>query len=131
MSVSVMVVNMRGHPLMPTTPRKARRLLNKQKAKVIQRTPFTIQLLYATGQTTQEIILGVDAGYGKIGFAAITAKKSFSPAKSNLDWIFPSASQHDACIDEPAGVTRPGIAPLGLTIGDGPQAGCPHPFNIS
>ncbi|MHA2500732.1 MAG: RNA-guided endonuclease IscB, partial [Candidatus Hodarchaeales archaeon] len=84
MSVSVMVVNMRGRPLMPTTPRKARQLLNKQQVKVIQRSPFTIQLLYATGETTQEISLGVDAGYGKIGFAAITAKKELLAGEVHL-----------------------------------------------
>ncbi|MFW9916025.1 MAG: RRXRR domain-containing protein [Candidatus Thorarchaeota archaeon] len=41
MSASVMVVNMRGQPLMPTTPRKARKLLKEQKAKVIQRDPLS------------------------------------------------------------------------------------------
>ncbi|MHA2369604.1 MAG: RRXRR domain-containing protein [Candidatus Hodarchaeales archaeon] len=53
MSVSVMVVNMRGQPLMPTTPRKARRLLQDKKAKVVQRLPLVLQLLYATGENTQ------------------------------------------------------------------------------
>jgi hypothetical protein len=42
MSVSVYVLNMRGKPLMPTTPRKARELIKNEKVKVIQRTPFVI-----------------------------------------------------------------------------------------
>ncbi|MCK5587728.1 MAG: RRXRR domain-containing protein, partial [Candidatus Lokiarchaeota archaeon] len=34
------VLNMRGQPLMPTTPRKARLLLKEVKAIVINRCPF-------------------------------------------------------------------------------------------
>ena len=37
MSVSVMVWNMRGHPLMPTTPQKARKIITKGQATVIQK----------------------------------------------------------------------------------------------
>ena len=52
----VYVVNKYGHPLMPCSPRKARLLLKAGKAKVIQRTPFTIQLLYGSAgyDTTYE-----------------------------------------------------------------------------
>ena len=82
MSISaVYVLNMRGQPLMPTTPRKARILLKEDKAKVIKRTPFTIQLKYATGETKQEITLGVDSGYENIGISAITEKKELYSAE--------------------------------------------------
>jgi hypothetical protein len=57
---------------MPATPRKARTLLKEGKTKVVQRTPFTIQLLYATGETKQDITLGVDAGYSTVGFSAVS-----------------------------------------------------------
>jgi len=69
----VPVLNMRGEPLMPTTPRKARKLLKAGKAKVVSRTPFVIRLLYTTGENKQEIVLGIDAGYKTIGYSAITA----------------------------------------------------------
>jgi hypothetical protein len=72
---AVYVLNMRGKPLMPTTPRKARILLKEGKAKIIKRTPFIIQLKYATGEAKQEIILGVDSGYEIIGLSAVTSKK--------------------------------------------------------
>jgi len=77
MSVSVnqtlvYVQNMRGNPLMPTVPRKARKLLKQNKAKVVKRMPFTIQLQYATGETKQDIRLGIDSGYSMIGISAIT-----------------------------------------------------------
>jgi hypothetical protein len=75
--VYVMVLNMRGKPLMPTTPRKARKLLRSGKAKVVQRKPFTIQLNYATGETKQPIRLGIDPNYTKIGYSAVTDKKEF------------------------------------------------------
>ncbi len=72
MSVPVYVLNMRGTPLMPTTPQKARKLVKEKKAEVIQRLPFTIRLQYATGEAKQEIKLGIDAGYSVIGFSANT-----------------------------------------------------------
>jgi 5-methylcytosine-specific restriction endonuclease McrA len=72
--VPIYVLNMRGHPLMPTTQRKGKTLLKKGKAKVVKRCPFTIQLTYATGELTQPIKLGVDLGYTEIGFSAKTDK---------------------------------------------------------
>ncbi len=42
---------------MPTTPQKARKLLKQNKAKVINHKPFTIQLLYVTGEAKQPINL--------------------------------------------------------------------------
>ncbi|MFQ5979605.1 MAG: RNA-guided endonuclease IscB [Candidatus Heimdallarchaeota archaeon] len=75
MSVPVYVLNMRGQPLMPTTPRKARKLVTTSKVTVIRRLPFTIQLHYATGEAKQKIELGIDAGYSKVGFSATTANQ--------------------------------------------------------
>lgn len=67
----VFVVSLRGKPLMPTTPIKARRLLKAGKAKVIRRDPFTIKLTTPTGETTQEVVGGLDTGSKTIGCAAI------------------------------------------------------------
>lgn len=60
---------------MPCKPSKARKLLKKNKAKVIQRKPFTIQLLYGSSGYKQEISLGVDTGSKFIGLSATTEKK--------------------------------------------------------
>lgn len=68
----VYVINRHGKPLMPCTPRKARILLKKQKAKVVKRTPFTIQLLYGSSGYRQPVSLGVDAGTKHIGLSATT-----------------------------------------------------------
>ena len=73
--VCAMVLNMRGKPLMPTSPGKARMFLKKDKAKVIQRDPFTIQLKYATGENKQPIVYALDPAYKTVGFSAITKKR--------------------------------------------------------
>jgi len=80
----VYVVNQRNQPLMPCGTVKARKLLKQGRAKVFKRTPFTIQLLFATGETKQEIVLGVDAGSKIIGLSAITDKKEVFSAEVEL-----------------------------------------------
>ena len=57
----VYVLNKNGEALMPCKPRKARVLLKEKKAKVVNRTPFTIQLLYGSSGYKQPVNLGVDA----------------------------------------------------------------------
>ncbi len=84
MSVSVYVLNQRGKPLMPCSPRKAKVLLKQGKAKVVKRSPFTIQLTTATGETKQEIVLGVDTGYSNVGVSAVTEKKELLSATFKL-----------------------------------------------
>ena len=80
----VFVINQRKEPLMPCSPRKARLLLKQGRAKVIKRTPFTIQLTTATGETKQDISLGVDAGYKHIGISATTEKRVLFEAEVEL-----------------------------------------------
>jgi hypothetical protein len=49
------VLNKNKEPLMPTTPAIARILLKEGKAKVVKKTPFTIQLLNdSTGYTQRQ-----------------------------------------------------------------------------
>ena len=59
----VFVINQNNKPLMPCSPRKARKLLEAGKAKVKLLTPFTIQQTYESGSATQPIKLGIDSGY--------------------------------------------------------------------
>jgi hypothetical protein len=56
--VKVFVLNKHNRPLMPTTPAKARKLLQAGKAKVVQTAPFTIQLIHGSSGYTQPITLG-------------------------------------------------------------------------
>lgn len=69
---------------MPTYPSKARKLLKSNKAKVFRRDPFTIQLTTATGETKQEIVLGVDAGSKFIGLSAVSNNKEIFSAEVEL-----------------------------------------------
>lgn len=73
----VYVLDINGHPLMPTKRfGKVRRMLRDGQAKVVKRTPFTIQLLYETKtEVLQPVTLGVDAGSKTIGLSASTDKK--------------------------------------------------------
>jgi len=75
-NLKVFVKNQRNQPLMPCSPRKAKVLLRQSKAKVIRITPFTIKLLYPTGETKQELTLGIDTGSSKIGSAVINEKEN-------------------------------------------------------
>ena len=44
----VYILSKEGNPLMPCSPRTARKLLEEKKAKVLSREPFTIQLLFGS-----------------------------------------------------------------------------------
>jgi len=80
----VYVLNMLGKPLMPCKPRKARKLLEKDLAKVVKLTPFTIQLTYRGGEAKQPITLGVDSGFSHIGLSATAKKEELYSAEVQL-----------------------------------------------
>lgn len=82
--ILVYVINKYGKPLMPCNPRKARILLKKGKAKVIRRTPFTIQLIHGSSGYKQLVTLGVDTGYNIIGLSANTENKVIFEAEVKL-----------------------------------------------
>ncbi len=67
----VYVISKSGKPLMPCKPVIARLLLKEGKAKVKNRTPFTIKLLIETEEFTQDLVLGIDTGSGKVGSAVV------------------------------------------------------------
>ena len=69
----VYVLSKNGKPLMPTKKLgKVRHMLKEGKAKIIQKTPFTIQLAHDSKEFTQDISLGVDTGSKIIGLSATT-----------------------------------------------------------
>lgn len=72
----VYIINQDGQQLMPTTNVIARLLLKENKAKCIQRTPFTIKLMYHATNYTQELTLGIDTGSSHIGSAVVDAKNN-------------------------------------------------------
>ena len=78
----VYVISKTGQPIMPTEDhRKVRLLLKSGKAKVVRRTPFTIQLFGTSKTYTQAITLGVDAGSKHVGLSATTEEKELFAAE--------------------------------------------------
>ena len=80
----VFVKNMRGEPLMPCKPQKARKLLKAKKAKIISYKPFTIQLTIATGETKQDVNIGVDTGSSHIGICVRSNDKVLAKGEITL-----------------------------------------------
>lgn len=81
----VYVISQNGQPLMPTCRHgKVKHLLKSGKAKVVQRTPFTIQLMYETTGFVQHITLGVDAGSKTVGLSASTEQKELYASETIL-----------------------------------------------
>ena len=80
----VFVKNMRGEPLMPCKPQKARKLLKAKKAKIISYKPFTIQLTIATGETKQDVDIGVDTGSSHIGICIRSNDKVLAKGEITL-----------------------------------------------
>ena len=56
---------------MPCKPVKARHLLRDKKAKVVNRKPFTIQLLWDCEENVQEVRCGIDKGCKITGIACV------------------------------------------------------------
>jgi len=69
--IRVYVINKNGNPLMPCKPAKARHLLRDGKARVINRKPFTIQLLWDCEENIQEVRCGIDKGCKVTGIAYV------------------------------------------------------------
>ena len=82
--MKVFVINRNRKPLMPCSPRKARLLLKQKKATIYKRTPFTIKLVYGSAGYTQDVNLGIDAGYKEVGFSARTEKEELISGELQL-----------------------------------------------
>lgn len=81
----VYVLGINGKPLMPCKPAKARHLLKAGKAVVIKRSPFTIQLNFECENQVQKVTLGIDSGFGNIGFSAVSETKELISGTVKLD----------------------------------------------
>jgi hypothetical protein len=75
-NTKVFVLDENGKPIMPCSPGKARRLLRDKAAKVVKTYPFfVIQLNSQCRGYKAKITLGIDTGYGNIGFSAVSEKE--------------------------------------------------------
>ena len=82
----VYVLNKSGNPIMPTERLgKVRRMLKSGQAKIVNRTPFTIQLTYEPEtKVVQETTLGMDTGYENVGISVVTEKKELFSGQFKL-----------------------------------------------
>lgn len=84
-SAMVYILDKNGQPLMPSRRYgKVRRLLNTNKAIVVKRCPFVIQLLYETPGITQSVEAGIDAGSRHIGASAIANGREIYASETQL-----------------------------------------------
>ena len=81
----VYVLSIEGKPLMPCTPCKAKKLLRNNKATVIKRFPFVIQLNFSCENKVQKVVLGIDSGFEYIGFSAVSETKELISGTIQLD----------------------------------------------
>lgn len=71
----IYVLGMDGKPQMPTTRRRhVQKLLDTGKARIAERVPFTIQLLYDNDPVLQPVTLAEDPGRTNIGLAVLNLK---------------------------------------------------------
>jgi hypothetical protein len=77
-------MNQRGEPLMPCSNKKARTLLKSDQAKIIKYNPFTIQLTIPTGESVQDISIGVDTGAKYIGIAITSGDEVLTKGEIEL-----------------------------------------------
>jgi len=89
-------MSVNGKYLMPTNRcGHVRHLLKDGKAKIVSRHPFTIQLLYESGEHTQPLEIGVDSGYIHVGVSVKSERKEFFSAQ--FDLLIDEKSRHDDC----------------------------------
>ena len=83
--MNVFVLAPDAKPLMPTTPRRARMWLKQKRARVVNRTPFTIQLRFEpSGRYAQYVKVGVDTGSKTVGVAAVAHSQVLYQAEMSL-----------------------------------------------
>lgn len=83
---SVFVLSHNGQPLTPTTPARARRLLNARAATTVWSKfgTFGIQLLAPTAQHTPLTTLGMDSGSKFDGYAVVCGQENVLSVKLDL-----------------------------------------------
>ena len=79
----VCVVSNTGKRLMPTTEYKARKLMEKGRAKIYQYDPFTIIILDREDGYTQSIELKCDTGDKHIGMSICSEKHEYVSVEVN------------------------------------------------
>ena len=84
-AMTTFVLSVKGEKLMPTTNiKKIRKLLRSGRAKIVEHMPFTVQLLYESGNDVQSIEFTEDTGYQHIGVSLKSEKHEYVSAEFTL-----------------------------------------------
>lgn len=83
--MTIFVISAEGERLMPTTNiKKIRKLLRSGRAKIVKHVPFTVQILYESGNAVQPIEFTEDTGYQYIGVSLKSEKHEYVSAEYTL-----------------------------------------------
>lgn len=92
--ITTFIIANDGTKLMPTTNvKKVRKLLRSNRAVIVNRHPFTIQLTYETQKYVQPLELCVDTGYQYIGVAVKSEKREY--LAQQYDLLSDEKQRHD------------------------------------
>ena len=71
--MQIYILSVSGKPLMPTRRKNhIQRLLNRGKARIVSKKPYTVQLKYETDEVVQNLYGGTDPGRTNIGNAVVS-----------------------------------------------------------
>src|SRR6266436_5718518 len=94
--IFVPVVDQHQHPLMPTTPPRARRWLKSGKATSFwQGGLFCVRLnVEPSAHATQPIAVGIDPGSKREGYSVVSAAHTYLNLQADaVDWVKDAAKQ--------------------------------------
>lgn len=91
----VAVVSNTEKPLMPTSPYRARKLLDSGKAKIYSYRPFAIMILDRADGNVQEIEYKSDTGYLHVGISVCSEKQEY--IREQRDLLQDEVERHKDC----------------------------------
>ncbi|MBO6307814.1 MAG: HNH endonuclease [Oribacterium sp.] len=137
----IYILDISGRPLMPTTRAgHTRRLLDRGKARIATKVPFTVQLKYETPGITQPLFGGTDPGRTNVGEAVITGnghvvyKVHFETRNKDVPKLMTERKQHRQASRRGERLRRKRRAAKCGTVTDFPEGrlipGCKEPVMI-
>src|SRR5260370_6987708 len=101
--IFVPVVDQRQHPLMPTTPARARRWLKSGKATSFwQGGIFCVRLnVEPSARATQPIAVGIDPGSKREGYSAVSAANTYLNVQAEARTGVEVADENRTCVPRP------------------------------
>ncbi len=130
----VFVLDNQKQPLMPCHPARARQLLDRGKAAVFRRVPFTLILKERTGGDVQPVEARVDPGSRTTGLALVARY----PRGDQVVWAANLSHRGQTikrnldsrrAIRRGAVAARPATAPRAFSTAPGRRVGCLLPCN--